>query len=203
MKWSANPGAEPLTVSSLTAVDPRRKKSLVAGFAESYRRIVQNGSSFQALTIPRSLAIFAESLFLTSPNRSEYNGQETIRQEIAGGAGLSQEHPQAANKEVAEGLTAAGHQGHGKPCGQHQGQGCQETRSGENGRVSNVALASPRSRRAWPLKVCGSVAQRKRPWRRPRRSRRRCSCRSREIVERPASCGAFHLFDSENRLLFS
>ena len=71
-------------------------------------QIVQNGSSFQALTIPRSLAIFAESLFLTSPHRSEHNGQETIRQEIAGGAGLSQRPSQAAHKEVAEALTAQG-----------------------------------------------------------------------------------------------
>jgi hypothetical protein len=47
VKWAANPGAEPLTVASLASADPRRKRSLIAGFAESYRTILQSGSSFQ------------------------------------------------------------------------------------------------------------------------------------------------------------
>ena len=47
VKGAANPGAEPLTIASLAAVDPRRKKSLIAGFAESYRKIIQSGSSFE------------------------------------------------------------------------------------------------------------------------------------------------------------
>jgi len=47
VKWAANPGAEPLTIDSLTEVDSRRKKALIANFAESYRQITQRGESIQ------------------------------------------------------------------------------------------------------------------------------------------------------------
>jgi hypothetical protein len=83
VKWSANPGAEPLTVSSLTAVDPRQKKSLVAGFAESYRRIVQNGSSFQLDFITnRSADSEFQRLLSGSPSKIKTRLTKTQRQSL-------------------------------------------------------------------------------------------------------------------------
>ncbi|UUO05324.1 ATP-binding protein [Blastopirellula sp. J2-11] len=69
VKWSQNPGSEPLTIHTLAKQSRQRQTALISSFAESYRRITKDGTSFE-LEIVTNRSLDSEFQRFVSGTRS-------------------------------------------------------------------------------------------------------------------------------------